>query len=238
MKIFALNLCLEFELRNNLSTYQFDLITFEELMGHFFKGPEFSGQKFYVEVNADKETFLSEVMDIQKNEEWRQLDATVCFVFRSGEKLESYLDDFKDKFRHVDAAGGLVVDEKGRYLCIYNRGRWTLPKGHVEWREPEEDAAVREVKEETGLEEVTLKEKLGKTYHTFRKGKKWIIKTTHWYKMTATSDQKLVPQEDEDILAVAWKDKEEWLSVSTESYPLTRYLFEKEFAGNLNVAKQ
>lgn len=237
MKIFALNLCLEFEVRNNLSTYQFDPITFEELMGHFFKGPEFSGQKFYVGINPDADTFLREVLDLLKNEVWRQLDVTVCFVFASEEKLVDFTDNFRDAFRNVDAAGGLVTDEKGRYLCIFNRGKWTLPKGHVEWREPVEDAAVREVKEETGLVDVSLLDKIGKTFHTFPKGKKWILKTTYWYRMSATSDQKLIPQKDENILEVSWKSKEEWLALAPESYPLTRHLFEKEFARNLNVAK-
>jgi 8-oxo-dGTP diphosphatase len=50
------------------------------------------------------------------------------------------------------AAGGVVVDPRGRVVVVRQRSRtWSLPKGHLEDGEGWEDAARREVEEETGM---------------------------------------------------------------------------------------
>ncbi|MEZ4828634.1 MAG: NUDIX domain-containing protein [Bacteroidia bacterium] len=233
MKIFALNFCLEFEVKNPGRNYDFESIAFDELMGYLFKGTDFNGQKFYVDAE-DTEEFLQYVFDLQANDVWREIDLTVCFRFQSESQRERFVDAFMDLFQQVDAAGGLVENEKGEYLAIFNREKWTLPKGGVEWREPVEEAAVREVKEETGLAEINLGEKLTETWHTFKRGKKWVFKTTHWYKMTAQADAPLVPQAEEGIEDVRWMSKKDWINLNPEdSYPLTRYLFEKVFTQSL-----
>ncbi|GAA4750046.1 NUDIX hydrolase [Gordonia alkaliphila] len=66
--------------------------------------------------------------------------------------------------RIVLAASVVLVDEDGRVLLVKRghdpqRGRWSVPGGHVEPGETFEEAAVREVHEETGLE-VTVGEEL------------------------------------------------------------------------------
>ncbi|MCK0440794.1 NUDIX domain-containing protein [Gordonia alkaliphila] len=66
--------------------------------------------------------------------------------------------------RIVLAASVVLVDEDGRVLLVKRghdpqRGRWSVPGGHVEPGETFEEAAVREVREETGLE-VTVGEEL------------------------------------------------------------------------------
>ena len=232
MKIFALNLCLEFVVGDNSRNFHFEPISFSELMGYFFKGSDFENQKYYVKAEHGDE-FMKNIFDLQTNDVWRELEVTVCVVFASEQQKENFLESFVDMFKQVDAAGGLVQNEKGEYLCIFNRDKWTLPKGAVEWLEPVEDAAIREVKEETGLDEVEIIEAIGETLHTFRRRKKWVLKTTHWFRMKASSDQNLVPQEEEKIDAVEWKNKQEWLKVASGTYPLTRHLFEEEFAKSL-----
>lgn len=237
MKIFALNLCLQFEVISSQQNYQFTTISFAELMSIFFKGTDFDDQKFYLEVPEDTESFLQEVIDLQAHEFWRELRATVCFLFRKASGREAFIQAFRDRFRLIDAAGGMVINEKGEYLCIYNRNRWTLPKGVLEWREDPREAAIREVKEETGIKAVEIMEKMEETYHTFKRGKKWIFKTTFWYRMKASSKEELVPQTSEDIEAVAWKTKEACIAFMKESYPLTNHLFEIEFTRSLTMGE-
>ncbi len=232
MKIFALNLCLSFEVKNPDQNYEFPPVSFEVLMGHLFKGSELEGKIFYVDA-AKEDRLLDHVFDLQANEVFRDFELTVVFLFRSESSRDDFLDPFKDMFSQTDAAGGLVVNEKGEYLCIYNRHKWTLPKGGVEWLEPVEQASVREVKEETGLDEVSILHALPSTYHTFRRKRKWVLKTTYWYKMEASEEEELFPQEEENIEAVKWMSKEQWLEVAAQSYPLTRHLFQHEFTKSL-----
>ncbi|MEO1416276.1 MAG: NUDIX domain-containing protein [Bacteroidota bacterium] len=232
MKIFALNLCIQLQVKNAQQNYEFPPVTFEALMGHFFKGSELEGKQFYLDA-AKEEDLVQHLFEFQGNDVFRDLEVSVALLFNSQERLDDFWYEFHDLFKTTEAAGGLVVNEKGEYLCIFNRNKWTLPKGGVEWREPVEDAAVREVKEETGLQEVQLLGPFSKTYHTFRRRRKWVLKTTHWYYMQASSESSLVPQAEEKIEAVEWMSKARWMEVAAQSYPLTRQIFREEFAKSL-----
>ena len=233
MKIFALNLSLEFEVNDPSRTYDVEPITFDELMGYLFKGVEFDKQRFYVMAEYS-ESFVQHVFDLQAHDVWRNLELNICFRFDKKHQYDAFIDDFWELFREVDAAGGLVTNENGDYLCIYNRGRWTLPKGGVEWREEIVDAAMREVREETGILEVEVKEEIGETFHTFRRGKLWMIKITHWFAMEASSEAELSPQTEEFIEKAVWMPREEWLEKAADStFPLIRHVFERAFAQSL-----
>ena len=61
---------------------------------------------------------------------------------------------FRQEFAAVEAAGGVVVNDRGEYLMIHRNGRWDLPKGHVEPGESTAECAVREVAEETDRKSV------------------------------------------------------------------------------------
>jgi ADP-ribose pyrophosphatase YjhB (NUDIX family) len=61
-----------------------------------------------------------------------------------------------------EAAGGVVVDPRGRVVVVRQRARtWSLPKGHVEDGEDVLDAARREIHEECGLADLELVRELG-----------------------------------------------------------------------------
>lgn len=233
MKIFALNLCLDFVVRDPAQSYEIPPMSFAELMGYFFKGTDYPGQIFYLEAESGEE-FANHLFELQQNDVFREVLTTVKVVFKSQQWLDSFLEDWVDRFKQVDAAGGLVVNEDGEYLCIFNRNKWTLPKGRVEWLEPVETAAVREVQEETGIDTIFLQEKIGVTYHTFRRRRKWVLKITHWYKMKGSKEARLQPQKEEGIEEVAWISRQQWLEVASDSYPLTRHLFEEEFSLNVS----
>ncbi len=118
--------------------------------------------------------------------------------------LEELKKAFFKKFVIVQAAGGLVRNEKGEILFIHRRGKWDLPKGKLDAGESLEECALREVKEETGLSRLELIAPLVITYHTYHEGTRFVLKESHWYSMRGSSADKLVPQATEDILHIEW----------------------------------
>lgn len=131
-------------------------------------------------------------------------------------KLKS---DFLGLFKVVEAAGGLVVNEKNEILLIHRRGFWDLPKGKMEKGETRRETAAREVIEETGIKSVQLDKKLLETNHTYKNGKGVrCIKLSHWYLMFG-KDQPLVPQAEEDIEKSVWMTMEKFQSKRRRVYP-------------------
>lgn len=124
----------------------------------------------------------------------------------------------KTRMRVIEAAGGLVTNEDGKYLFIYRHGRWDLPKGKVEPREKKKDAAVREVEEECGLKINKLTEKITKTYHVYEIKGQAVLKISHWYAMQAKGKQKLVPQIEEGITEVKWFAKQDFSVVKANTF--------------------
>lgn len=120
----------------------------------------------------------------------------------------------------IIAAGGLVINENNELLMIFRRKKWDLPKGKLDDGETIAECAVREVKEETGLTDVKQGAFLGITLHEYadKHVKKDVIKESHWYKMYADKDAKLVPQEEEDIEKIIWADKKKIEECLKNSY--------------------
>lgn len=143
--------------------------------------------------------------------------------------LEVLKKAFIKKFSLVQAAGGVVQNEKHEILMIYRRGKWDLPKGKLDKGETLPACAVREVEEETGLKEIRLLSPLLVTYHTYHEGTKFILKESHWYSMQVKGKQKLIPQVEEDIHEIKWVDPKDTKLIFPECFPsvvdvITEYL--------------
>jgi 8-oxo-dGTP pyrophosphatase MutT (NUDIX family) len=117
------------------------------------------------------------------------------------------------------AAGGLVENEKGEILFMFRRGKWDLPKGKLDPGETLEECALREVEEETGVGQLELKKFLLQTLHEYEELGKVIQKKTHWFYMTTTSHQSLIPQTEEDITELRWIAPADFEIVLRNTYP-------------------
>lgn len=118
--------------------------------------------------------------------------------------IDKLKETFFKNFKVIEAAGGIVQNDKKEILFIHRLGKWDLPKGKIEKGEKEEECAIREVTEETGVTGLRLKKKIGETYHVYDEFGKHFLKISHWYHMTCSSKQKLLPQTEEHITEIKW----------------------------------
>ena len=125
-------------------------------------------------------------------------------VFLYHKDIDKLWKGFKKKFPIVEAAGGLVRRTDNKLLFIFRNNKWDLPKGGVEKKELIIDAAIREVTEETGVGDIIVEKKISETYHIFKKGKRFRLKKTYWFKMSTTYMGKTNPQTDEGIEKTKW----------------------------------
>ena len=130
--------------------------------------------------------------------------------------------EFIKDYTMIAAAGGVVINDEGRILMIFRRGKWDLPKGKLEEGELIEDCAEREVKEETGLSDIKLEKFLLTTYHTYSEKGKSILKDTHWYLFRAHGIQDVNPQTEEDIMKIEWVYPSELPGYTNNTYELIR----------------
>ena len=138
--------------------------------------------------------------------------------------IELYKERFMAEFKYVEAAGGLVENEKGETLMIYCYRHWDLPKGHIDEGERAEECAVREVAEETGVEGAKIVRFLCNTLHAYGVYGEWELKQTSWYLCTAESCP-TKPQKEEDIATAKWCSPEEVEENLRATYPTIRNVF-------------
>jgi 8-oxo-dGTP pyrophosphatase MutT (NUDIX family) len=150
----------------------------------------------------------------------------VNLYHKNEEKLERFL---RKKLPVVEAAGGLVYNNKREILFIYRNEKWDIPKGRIEKNETHQEAAVREVEEETGIKGLEVKKFLTTTYHVFRRNGKFKLKITYWFEMYSEYDGEFTPQIDEGILKVKWKNFEKTQKALRDSYENIKLLFPKEY---------
>lgn len=149
------------------------------------------------------------------------------------EDVEQLFRDFCSQFKVLEAAGGVVYNEKEEALMIYRRGSWDLPKGKIEEGESKEMAALREVEEETGASSLKLGPYIRTTYHTYRSNKnKRILKVTYWYRMN-TKDVELVPQHEEDIEQAVWRSIPDFMAENLRTYGNIKEILEAERKANV-----
>ena len=130
-----------------------------------------------------------------------------------------------NNYLEVNAAGGLVRNEKGEYLLIHRNGKWDLPKGHQEDGEDIQDTAVREVMEETGINGVKLGKYICTTNHTYFRDGKWHLKHTWWYNMQCSGDTCVAPQTEEGIDLVKWVNGKELQPYLNNTYVTIQEVF-------------
>ena len=133
--------------------------------------------------------------------------------------LEELRKAFWKKFLLVKAGGGLVRNGEEKYLFMFRRGVWDLPKGKLDPGETIEHCAIREVMEETGIEGVILEGPLLITYHTYDESGKHILKETHWFRMAAPAPGELTPQLEEQITELRWVDRAGMKALLRNTFP-------------------
>jgi 8-oxo-dGTP pyrophosphatase MutT (NUDIX family) len=131
-------------------------------------------------------------------------DKNIIAAIILGNNFTALKKDFFAQFDIIEAAGGIVQNENKELLFIFRRQKWDLPKGKLEKGETIETCAAREIEEETGVQNLTLKRKIGETYHIYTEKGKDILKVSHWFYFTCPSLQNIIPQTEEDIAEVKW----------------------------------
>lgn len=114
---------------------------------------------------------------------------------------------FKDFYTHfvpIEAAGGVVFNERNEVLLIKRLGKWDLPKGKIDGDESDEEAAIREVEEECGISGLSIVAPLPSTFHCYKQHNHRFLKTTFWFTMRTSDDRLLKPQKEEHITEAKW----------------------------------
>ncbi|MFP4025410.1 MAG: NUDIX hydrolase [Thiohalospira sp.] len=133
--------------------------------------------------------------------------------------IEFVFTQFSSLFTIIEAAGGLVKTHGQKFLAIFRRGKWDLPKGKLEKAESPETGAIREVEEECGISGIQLKKQLTITYHTYFLTNHHILKKTYWYEMFHSGAGKLKPQTEEEITDVRWLNAKDTARVINNTFP-------------------
>ena len=146
-------------------------------------------------------------------------------IFLYHSKPKKLLSLFLKKIKVIKAGGGIVKNSLNQILFIYRRKKWDLPKGKMEINESIDQTAIREVSEETGVKDLEIINLNAITYHIFKNDEKFFLKETTWYNMKANNISNLVPEENEGITKVVWKNKEDILN-KKNIYPNIKLLLD------------
>ena len=155
-----------------------------------------------------------------------ELEAFKFSILIDGNTEENWTN-FQSNYQIVEAAGGLVQNQKGEWLFIHRNGMWDLPKGKLEKGENIKECAVREVAEECGIEEPSIIKQLKTTYHTYTLKGQRILKPTYWYLMNSTDESELVPQTEEGIDEVKWVSTREAKQLASSSFGSIKQVVEE-----------
>ena len=158
-----------------------------------------------------------------KEKKYKKLDSVTLAV----DDYVGAVEYLKGQFTIIEAGGG-VVEKEGKVLLIFRLGKWDLPKGKLDKGESAPAGSVREVEEECNVK-VTLEEPVVATWHTYKRNGKYMLKKTHWYRMTCDDDEEMAPQIEEDIEQVVWLTRQEVKEVMVNSYNSIRYVMREYY---------
>ncbi|MCA0932252.1 NUDIX domain-containing protein [Lutimonas saemankumensis] len=172
---------------------------------------------------------------------WEELttkEALLSLISEGLDKIVFYHSDlkfmwqeFRNKFKIIEASGGIVKNQKHEILFIFRNDKWDLPKGKIESGESRAEAASREVEEECGFTRLKTGEFVGTTYHLYSEKNEEILKVSFWYEMF--SDQSdLTPQLEEGITELKWVKEQDFSSVLDNTYPNISLLMDMYVASN------
>lgn len=145
------------------------------------------------------------------------------------DNLSRVFSYYKSQYIEVKAGGGLVENIENKFLFIFRRGKWDLPKGKLDKGETIKDCAKREVEEETGIDNLNIIKKLPDTYHIYTEKNKEIIKHCYWFLMKTDSEKALKPQLIEDITEAVWLGEGELGKVVVNTYASIKGLVSSYF---------
>ena len=164
----------------------------------------------------------AEIASVSRDKIMKFLETADAVVVVTSDS-EAAFARFAEDFVEVEAAGGIVENERGERLMIRRNGRWDLPKGHVEPGETIEVCAAREILEETGVASEVVAP-LCATWHAywFPKTERWELKRTHWFRLRTSACAPLVPQAEEGIVEAVWCPPEVFAAHLAEAFPTIR----------------
>ena len=165
-----------------------------------------------------KDVSLDEIIEALSHKEVQR-------IYLYHPKAEKLMKKFKQLIPTIKAGGGIVYNQEGKVLLIKRNGKWDLPKGKKEKGENIATCALREVEEETGVKKLLIQRFRTITYHIFKRDKQYFLKETYWYDMTTTYKKKLVPQTEEGIEKVCWKDEVTAKELAKSSYKNIQKIF-------------
>jgi len=168
-------------------------------------------------LNATAATALQAINHLEKEMPGDLLSITMA----TREKSEVE-EKIKSNFKVIKAAGGVVIKD-GKWLFMYRRKKWDLPKGKLDKGENSKDAAVREIKEETGVDAV-IHDRICTTWHTYSLNNNRILKRTKWYVLDCIDDSKMSPQAEEQIEKLSWLTQAEGKAILVNSFSSIRYV--------------
>ena len=155
-------------------------------------------------------------------EEIEDKDTTAIIILTKA--FDHFWEKFSSHFTPVQAGGGLIVNDEGKWLFIHRRGSWDLPKGKLDDGETIEACAIREVQEETGLTAVEIEKHLADTWHVYPLQQKKMLKQTTWFLMRSLGSNDLFAQAEEDITEIDWFKPDAIDDILDAAYPNIRYL--------------
>jgi len=175
----------------------------------------FTGHVLFL--NATSTTAIQAINMLEKELPKEMLSITMATREKSDVE-----EKVKNLYKVIKAAGGIVVKDD-KWLFMYRRKKWDLPKGKLDKGENSKKAAIREIEEETGVKAL-VRDKICTTWHTYTMNNSRILKRTKWYLFDCLDDSAMQPQAEEQIEKLEWYSPAEARVILINSFSSIRYV--------------